>query len=110
MGSLKNQKDKVVGNAKEKIGEILNKENLIDEGHTQSETAEEKEKQYQARIDEIEDQQAEEEAKRQDLTQERKNPTPDRSKTPLPESDHIPDEQKIEEQRMKHYTGIEEKL
>jgi hypothetical protein len=44
------------------------------------------------------------------LTQERKNPTPDRSKTPLPESDHIPDEQKIEEQRMKHYTGIEEKL
>ena len=51
-----------------------------------------------------------EEAKRQDLTQERKNPTPDRSKTPLPESDHIPDEQKIEEQRMKHYTGIEEKL
>lgn len=89
MGSLKNQKDKVVGNAKEKIGEILNKENLIDE---------------------IEDQQAEEEAKRQDLTQERKNPTPDRSKTPLPESDHIPDEQKIEEQRMKHYTGIEEKL
>ena len=89
MGSLKNQKDKVVGNAKEKIGEMLNKENLIDE---------------------IEDQQAEEEAKRQDLTQERKNPTPDRSKTPLPESDHIPDEQKIEEQRMKHYTGIEEKL
>ncbi len=72
MGSLKNQKDKVVGNAKEKIGEILNKENLIDEGRTQSETAEEKEKQYQARIDEIEDQQAEEEAKRQDLTQERK--------------------------------------
>lgn len=31
MGSLKNQKDKVVGNAKEKIGEMLNKENLIDE-------------------------------------------------------------------------------
>ena len=60
MGSFKNQKDKVVGNAKEKIGEILNKENLIDEGRTQSETAEEKEKQYQARIDEIEDQQAEE--------------------------------------------------
>lgn len=110
MGSLKNQKDKVVGNAKEKIGEMLNKENLIDEGRTQSETAEEKEKQYQARIDEIEDQQAEEEAKRQDLTQELKNPTPDRSKTPLPESDHISDEQKIEEQRMKHYTGIEEKL
>ncbi|HDL2318521.1 TPA: CsbD family protein, partial [Enterococcus faecium] len=48
MGSLKNQKDKVVGNAKEKIGEMLNKENLIDEGRTQSETAEEKEKQYQA--------------------------------------------------------------
>ena len=67
MGSLKNQKDKVVGNAKEKIGEMLNKENLIDEGRTQSET-------------------------------------------PLPESDHISDEQKIEEQRMKHYTGIEEKL
>ena len=82
MGSSKNQKDKVVGNAKEKIGEILNKENLIDEGRTQSETAEEKEKQYQARIDEIEDQQAEKEAKQQDLTQERK----------------------------KHYTGIEEKL
>ena len=37
-------------------------------------------------------------------------PTPDRIKTPLPESDHIPDEQKIEEQRMKHYTGNEEKL
>ena len=73
MGSLKNQKDKVVGNAKEKIGEMLNKENLIDEGRTQSETAEEKEKQYQARIDEIEDQQAEEEAKRQDLTQEYRN-------------------------------------
>lgn len=72
MGSFKNQKDKVVGNAKEKIGEILNKENLIDEGRTQSETAEEKEKQYQARIDEIEDQQAEKEAKQQDLTQERK--------------------------------------
>ncbi|HGF7885072.1 CsbD family protein [Enterococcus faecium] len=110
MGSFKNQKDKVVGNAKEKIGEILNKENLIDEGRTQSETAEEKEKQYQARIDEIEDQQAEKEAKQQDLTQERKNPVPDRSKTPLPESEHILDEQKIEEQRMKHYTGIEEKL
>ena len=56
-GIIKNQKDKVVGNAKEKIGEMLNKENLIDEGRTQSETAEEKEKQYQARIDEIEDQQ-----------------------------------------------------
>ncbi len=39
MGSLKNQKDKVVGNAKEKIGEMLNKKNLIDEGRTQSETA-----------------------------------------------------------------------
>lgn len=72
MGSLKNQKDKVVGNAKEKSARCSIKENLIDEGRTQSETAEEKEKQYQARIDEIEDQQAEEEAKRQDLTQERK--------------------------------------
>lgn len=41
-GIIKNQKDKVVGNAKEKIGEMLNKENLIDEGRTQSETAEEK--------------------------------------------------------------------
>ncbi len=84
MGSFKNQKDKNVGNAKEKIGEILNKENLIDEGRTQSETAEEKEKQYQARIDEIEDQQAEEEAKQQDLTQERKNPTPDCRKDTAP--------------------------
>ncbi len=59
MGSFKNQKDKVVGNAKEKSAKYSIKKNLIDEGRTQSETAEEKEKQYQARIDEIEDQQAE---------------------------------------------------
>ncbi|MVA04183.1 CsbD family protein, partial [Shigella flexneri] len=109
MGSFKNQKDKGVGNAKEKIGEILNKEKRIDEGRTQSETAEEKEKQYRARIDEIEGKQAEKEAKQQDWTQERRKPAHDRSKTPLPESEHIPDEQKIEEQRLKHYTGIEEK-
>ena len=76
-----------------------------------SETAEEKEKQYQARIDEIEDQQAEKEAKQQDLTQERKNPVPDRSKTPLPESEHIPDEQKnTRNNEMKHYTGIEREV
>lgn len=34
----------------------------------------------------------------------------DRTKKPLPDAEHIPDEQKIEEQRLKHYTGIEEKL
>ncbi|WP_165006350.1 MULTISPECIES: CsbD family protein [unclassified Enterococcus] len=110
MGTIKNQKDKVLGTAKEKLGEILNKEELKDEGRAQTEAAEEKAAQYQARIDELEDQQAEKEAKTQDLTQERKKDQPDRSKTPLPEDEHIPDQQKIEEQRMKHYTGIEEKL
>ena len=101
MGTFKNQKDKVVGSAKEKLGEILNKDELVDEGRAQSEAAKENDERYKARVDELEDQQAEKEAKEQDLTQE---------KTPLPESDHIPEQQKIDEQRMKHYTGIEEKL
>ena len=39
MGTFKNQKDKVVGSAKEKLGEILNKDELVDEGRAQSEVA-----------------------------------------------------------------------
>ena len=31
MGTFKNQKDKVVGSAKEKLGEIWNKDELVDE-------------------------------------------------------------------------------
>ena len=84
MGTFKNQKDKVVGSAKEKIGELINKEELKDE-------------------------QAEAEAKNQDLTKERTEKN-ERKKAPLPEAEHIPNQQKIDEQRMKHYTGIEEKL
>ena len=38
MGTLKS-KDKVVGSAKEKIGEPINKEELKDEGRTQAEIA-----------------------------------------------------------------------
>lgn len=109
MGTFKNQKDKVVGSAKEKIGELINKEELKDEGRIQAETAKENEAKYQARITEIEDKQSEADAKNQDLTKERiaKN---ENKKTPLPEAEHIPNQQKIDEQRMKHYTGIEEKL
>lgn len=72
MGTFKNQKDKVVGSAKEKLGEILNKDELVDEGRAQSEAAKENDERYKARVDELEDQQAEKEAKEQDLTQERK--------------------------------------
>ena len=72
MGTFKNQKDKVVGSAKEKIGELINKEELKDEGRTQAEIAKENEEKYQARINEIEDEQAEAEAKNQDLTKERR--------------------------------------
>ena len=110
MGTFKNQKDKIVGSAKEKIGEMLNKDELIDEGRAQSEVAKENDERYQARINELEDQQAEKEAKEQDLTQERHKEDPTHKKTPLPEADHIPEQQKIDEQRRKHYTGIEEKL
>lgn len=110
MGTFKNQKDKVVGSAKEKLGEILNKDELVDEGRAQSEATKENDERYKARVDELEDQQAEKEAKEQDLTQERKKDDPTHKKTPLPEADHISEQQKIDEQRMKHYTGIEEKL
>ena len=110
MGTFKNQKDKVVGSAKEKLGEILNKDELVDEGRAQSEAAKENDERYKARVDELEDQQAEKEAKEQDLTQERKKDDPTHKNTPLPEADHISEQQKIDEQRMKHYTGIEEKL
>lgn len=109
MGIFKNQKDKVVGSAKEKIGELINKEELKDAGRTQAEFAKENEVKYQERITEIEDKQAEANSKNQDLTKERiaKN---ENKKTPIPEAEHIPKQQKIDEQRMKHYTGIEEKL
>ena len=110
MGTFKNQKDKVVGSAKEKLGEILNKDELVDEGRAKSQAAKENDERYNARVDELEDQQAEKEAKEQDLTQERKKDDPTHKKTPLPEADHISEQQKIDEQRMKHYTGIEEKL
>ena len=110
MGTFKNQKDKVVGSAKEKLGEILNKDELVDEGRAQSEAAKENDERYKARVDELEDQQAEKEAKEQDLTQERKKDDPTHKKTPLPEADDISEQQKIDELRMKHYTGIEEKL
>ena len=110
MGTFKNQKDKVVGSAKEKLGEILNKDELVDDGRAQSEAAKENDERYKAKVDELEDQQAEKEAKEQDLTQERKKDDPTHKKTPLPEADHISEQQKIDEQRMKHYTGIEEKL
>ncbi len=109
MGTFKNQKDKVVGSAKEKIGELINKEELKDEGRTQAEIAKENEEKYQARINEIEDEQAEAESKNQDLTKERTAKS-ERKKAPLPEAEHIPNQQKIDEQCMKHYTGIEEKL
>ena len=66
MGTFKNQKDKVVGSAKEKLGEILNKDELVDEGRAQSEAAKENDERYKARVDELEDQQAEKEAKEQD--------------------------------------------
>lgn len=110
MGNFKNQKDKVVGSAKEKIGKLLDKDELKDEGRAQAEVGKVKADQYKARIEELEDQQAEKEARQQDLTQERKKEMSDRTKKPLPDAEHIPDEQKIEEQRLKHYTGIEEKL
>ncbi len=109
MGTFKNQKDKVVGSAKEKIGELFNKEELKDEGRTQAEIAKENDEKYQARIDELEDQQAEAEAKNQDLTKERTEKN-EQKNMPLPESEHIPNQQKIDEQRVKHYTGIEEKI
>ncbi|MEY8445255.1 CsbD family protein [Enterococcus ratti] len=110
MGHLKNQKDKVVGSAKEKLGEILNKEELAEEGRDQSAVAKENEERRQTRIKELDDQQAEKEARRQDLTKERKKQKTAHTKAPLPEADHIPKQQKIDEQRMKHYTGIEEKI
>lgn len=110
MGNIKNQKDKVVGSAKEKIGKLLDKYELKDEGRAQAEVGKKNADQYKARIAELEDQQAEKEARQQDLTQERKKEMSDRTKKPLPDAEHIPDEQKIEEQRLKHYTGIEEKL
>ncbi|EPH96857.1 MULTISPECIES: hypothetical protein [unclassified Enterococcus] len=110
MGTIKNQKDKIVGNAKEKIGELLDNENLKQEGRDQTEIAEAHDAKYKERIEELEDQQAEKEARQQDLTQERKTAEPKRRKEPLPEQEHISGEQRIEEERMKHYTGIEEKL
>ena len=53
MGTFKNQKDKVVGSAKEKLGEILNKDELVDEGRAQSEAAKENDERYKARVDEL---------------------------------------------------------
>ncbi|MGM9903700.1 hypothetical protein A5844_000785 [Enterococcus sp. 10A9_DIV0425] len=110
MGTFKNQKDKVVGSAKEKIGELLNKEELQEKGQIQAEEGKIREDHYRARIDELENQQAEEEAKKQDLTKERQGRDTTHKDEALPQDDHISGQQKIEEERMKHYTGIEEKL
>lgn len=110
MGTFKNQKDKVVGSAKEKIGEILHKEDLQEKGQIQAEEGKIREDEYRARIAELEDQHVEKEAKRQDLTTERKDPETRPEEKQAPQFDHRSTEQKIEEERMKHYTGIEDKL
>lgn len=110
MGTFKNQKDKVVGSAKEKIGEILHKEDLQEKGQIQAEEGKIREDEYRARIAELEDQHVEKESKRQDLTIERKDPETSPEVNQDPKVDHRSTEQKIEEERMKHYTGIEDKL
>ncbi|WP_206857247.1 CsbD family protein [Candidatus Enterococcus mangumiae] len=110
MGTFKNQKDKVVGSAKEKIGEIFHKEDLLEKGQIQAEEGKIREDEYRARIAELEDQHAEKESKRQDLTKERQDPEEIREENQDPQMDHRSTEQKIEEERMKRYTGIEEKL
>ncbi|MFV0561204.1 MAG: CsbD family protein [Enterococcus sp.] len=107
MGNIKNKKDEVVGVTKEKLGELLNNEELEAKGKQQNQLGKEHSHQLKKRIEEIEDEQAETDAHYQDLTRE----LPDNERREEPESSaHTLNREKLEEERMKHYTGIEDKL
>ncbi|WP_122645085.1 CsbD family protein [Enterococcus mediterraneensis] len=104
---MSNLKDKIVGSAKKKIGDLTNNEELSQEGKVQKEDAELHSEQRKKRIEELEDMHEEKKAQTQDATKEHVG-------RDLEKSDKLAEdglnEERIEEERMKHYTGIEEKL
>lgn len=109
MGTMKDSKDKFFGNAKEKIGEITNNDELKAKGQVQKSEAQEHIQQRKERIDELETLHAEREAQIQDATKAHKGRTlADLNKEVEPEE--VRDKDRLERERLKHYTGIEDKL
>jgi uncharacterized protein YjbJ (UPF0337 family) len=106
MGTLKDEKDVIVGSTKEKIGELMNNKEMEQEGKEQADQAKAKKEQRQKRVDEIEAQQEESTKQSADtLGRDRllnENENSDAAK--------IPASERRDADQLKHYTGIEDKL
>lgn len=109
MGTFKDEKDVIVGSAKEKIGEWTNNEELEKSGKEQALEGRIGQEQREKRIDEL-DRQNDERDARHDRT------TPENlGQEELLSEDH-PDQNKItsterrDADQLKHFTGIEDKL
>lgn len=112
MGVIKNEKDKLVGAAKEKIGQLTKNETLKEEGIEQVSEAKVNELRQEKRIEELDDQSAELAAKEQDMTQSQtgRGELIDDETFEEPGEKQITSTQRRDEDQLKHYTGIEEKL
>ncbi|OJG19802.1 hypothetical protein RU97_GL000035 [Enterococcus canis] len=106
MSSLKDTKDKVVGKTKEKLASLTDNEALKAEGKQQAEQAEAKEQSRKERLSEIEDQYEEKKAQNTDFTKERK----EQKERKDHHEQQISREERIEAERVRKYTGIEDKL
>lgn len=108
MGTIKDEKDKLVGGAKEKFGELTKNEELSEEGKSQKEDAEKNLEQRKKRIEELENLHDEKQANIQDGTKDQVGRDLEEHAVPMEED--LKNKDRLEEERLKHYTGIEEKL
>lgn len=110
MGSLKDEKDVIVGSAKEKIGEWINNEKMEQEGKEQANEAKAQKDHRQQQVDEIEDRHDELDAQPGDKTLETLGRDRLLNENEDTDAAKISSTERRDADHLKHYTGIEEKL
>ena len=109
MGTFKDEKDVIVGKAKEKIGEWTNNEELAHSGKEQVHEGQIKKEHDQKRVNELEDQNDERDA-RNDRTTPENVSSEELLRAENPDANKISSADRRDADQLKHYTGIEDKL
>ncbi|MFS1013753.1 CsbD family protein [Enterococcus casseliflavus] len=109
MGTFKDEKDVIVGKAKEKIGEWTNNEELAHSGKEQAQEGQIMKEHDQKRVNELDDQNDERDA-RNDRTTPENVSSEELLRAENPDANKISSNDRRDADQLKHYTGIEDKL
>lgn len=110
MGTIKNEKDLLVGAAKEKIGELTKNKELEKSGQEQLTDAKEQKEIRKQRIEELESRNDELNAQNQSHMDQSGRKELLKETAGQNEQPPIPANERRDADHLKHYTGIEEKL